>query len=161
MRGWQPYLLLMSAFLVPMSRVHAQSTTQTPPHHLWLNWRRPVGPPCYTMKQVGHMIDCVEDDIRDDGFVAVKHPDVWGQARMTKYRVDFENGMVDNTTKFESILSAAVLRADQASFEQATALGASLSPGGGARPPPSLQPTRSRSTPPQRRPIPPLPRRTP
>ena len=51
---------------------------------------------------------------------------------MTKYRVDFEKGMVDNTTPFETILSAAVLRADQASFEQATTLGASLSPGGSA-----------------------------
>ena len=99
----------------------------------WFDWgglipRKSNEPPTYTVGQIGRMIDRMEDHIRDDGIVVIKHPDVWGQARMTRYRLDFEKGMMDSTTKFETVLSAAVARSDQASFEQQTALGAALTP---------------------------------
>jgi hypothetical protein len=85
------------------------------------------------MSQVGRMLDDIEEDIRDDGFVVIKQPDIWGQARMTKYRVDFEAGMgkgvaKDGTSEFKEVLSAVIGRADRAALESATSLGAALTP---------------------------------
>jgi hypothetical protein len=122
------------AVLVATDLAKGQDTAASPLSStpFWHVWKQPDGPMTYTMSQLGRMIDDIEDDIRDDGIVVIKHPDVWGQARMTKYRVDFEKGMTDESTKFETVLSAAVARSDQASFEQQTAIGAALTPFGAA-----------------------------
>ncbi len=81
------------------------------------------------MVQIARSIDAIEEKIRDDGIVVLQHPDVWGQARMTRYRVDFEKYMLENL-KFEETLSAVISRADRAALESQTAIGVSLTPGG-------------------------------
>ena len=48
-----------------------------------------------TLAQLARSIDAVENKILDCGTVVVKHPDVWGQSRMTLYRKDFEKVMAD------------------------------------------------------------------
>ena len=124
MRCWKDAFLIL-AFIVWGEPAQGQElTADSPPaNRLWQAWESHFGRQSYSVKQLSRMIDDLEDDIRDDGVVVVKHPDVWGQSRMTKYRVDFEKGMTDTSTKFETVLSAAVARSDQASFEQQTALG--------------------------------------
>ena len=93
------------------------------------------GPP-WDLTQVASMVDIVEEGILDDGTVVIKRPDVWSQARMTKYRREFEVQMADQLNKFDAVLSARIARTDQASFESATTLGAALqgSGGGGQKP---------------------------
>lgn len=86
--------------------------------------------PPATMVQLGNLIDILEEGIRDDGTVVLQHPSVWGQARMTLYRKNFETEMVKDLKEFNVVLSARVARSDQASFENLTALSNSLSANG-------------------------------
>jgi hypothetical protein len=97
------------------------------------------GPP-YDLSQVASLIDIVEEGILDDGTVVIKRPDVWSQARMTKYRRDFEAQMNIELSKFAAVLSARVARSDQASFESASSLGASLAPSRRGGPAPIVAP---------------------
>ena len=104
------------------------------------------GPP-WDLTQVASMVDIVEEGILDDGTVVIKRPDVWSQARMTKYRRDFEQQMEMQLGNFDAVLSARIARTDQASFESATTLGAALqgSGGGGQRPAAIVAPQLSQS----------------
>jgi hypothetical protein len=99
----------------------------------------PCGPP-YDLGQLASMVDIVEEGILDDGTVVIKRPDVWSPARMTKYRRDFEVEMQKELTRFAAVLSARVARTDQASFENATTLGAALAAGGRRGPAPIQTP---------------------
>ena len=85
-------------------------------------------PPC-NMVQFANCIDILEEGIRDDGIIVIQQPSVWGQARMTLYRKDFEKGMQAELGKFGLVLSARVRRTDQAGFESQTSLCAALSKG--------------------------------
>lgn len=73
---------------------------------------------------IGNRLDAIAEGIRDDGLVVLKQPDVYSQARMTKYRRDFEQVMAKNLDKFAVILSARVDRLDQASLDIQAALAA-------------------------------------
>ncbi len=95
----------------------------------WPNFRWKAAPEePNSMVQIARSIDTIEEKIRDDGIVVLQHPDVWGQARMTRYRVDFERNMLDNL-KFEETLSAVISRADRAALESQSAIDVSLGPG--------------------------------
>ena len=87
--------------------------------------------PPLDLMRVAHAIDVIEEGILDDGTVVIKQPDIWGQARMTKYRLDFEKVMEDDLGSFAAVLSARVARSDQASFESATTLAAAFAASGG------------------------------
>jgi hypothetical protein len=86
----------------------------------------PEAPP--TVIQLANMIDDEEEILRDDGTLVIQQPSVWGQARMTVYRKDFEKQMSNELSNFQFILSARVVRTDQATFENQTALAATLTP---------------------------------
>ena len=61
-----------------------------------------------TLTQIARSIDYVEEKILDDGVVVMKKPDVWGQARMTLYRKDFETMMkARGPDHFQAILAGA------------------------------------------------------
>ena len=91
--------------------------------------RQEAGPePPVTLDEVGRRIDEVGEGIRDDGFVILKQPDVYSQARMTKSRRDFEAQMKAELASFKTILAGRVARLDTAAVESQTALGASLGP---------------------------------
>ena len=87
--------------------------------------------PPVDLMRVAHAIDVIEEGILDDGTVVIKQPDIWGQARMTEYRRDFEEVMKGDLGSFAAVLSARVARSDQASFESATTLAAALAASGG------------------------------
>jgi len=87
-----------------------------------------------TPEQIANSIDCVEDNILNDGTVVVKHPDVYGQSRMTLYRRDFEKQLYNAINNFNVILSARIARSDQLALASQTALQGALStPSGGRR----------------------------
>lgn len=63
-------------------------------------------PRLLTMTALADQIDKVEERLLDDGVIVVKQPDVWGQARMTSYRSEFEAAMKQEIGNFKGILSA-------------------------------------------------------
>lgn len=82
------------------------------------------GPP--TLADVVRMIDHIQNSILNQGTVVVKQPDVWSQARMTKFRKEFEDAMFPEVNTFNAKLAAKVARSDSASLQSQTAFGAAL-----------------------------------
>ena len=99
-----------------------------------------------TMEQVARSIDCIEDKVLDDGTVVVKHPDVYGQSRMTLYRKNFETQLFNAITKFDTVLSGRVSRTDQAGILSQSNLTATLASTGGGGAGGALGGRRSSST---------------
>ena len=78
------------------------------------------------------MIDCIQSEILNQGTVVIKQPDIWSQARMTKFRKEFEDTMSPELNNFGDYLSGQIARSDSAAFASQTALGATLVPKGTA-----------------------------
>src|SRR5262249_15115814 len=72
-------------------------------------------------------LDRLAGDLRDDGLVLVKQPDVFSQARLTHYRTDFETQMKKDLETFHLVLSARIGRLDAATTIQTTSLAGALS----------------------------------
>lgn len=83
-----------------------------------------------TAGEIAHRIDHAAESIRNDGLVVLKQPDVFGQARMTKYRREFEEIMAAQKGNFQVILAGRNARVDQAALDSQTSLGAALAPPG-------------------------------
>jgi hypothetical protein len=89
-----------------------------------------------TMHALAKDLDCLEEHIDKFGSVVAKQPDIWGQARLTKYRQDFENQMAPELSNFGPTLQGALTRSDQAYAADAFALSAAISSQqAGAEPP--------------------------
>lgn len=85
-----------------------------------------------TLMAFGHDLDHLEKHIDWFGSATAKVPDVWGQARLTVYREQFEELMdptnPDNKLEFQAGLQGSLARSDQAFFAQATALSFAAQP---------------------------------
>ena len=81
-----------------------------------------------TLEDVARRIDHIQNCLSDQGTVVIKQPDVWSQARMTKFRKEYENTMAQQLSQFKLITSARIARSDSASFNSQTALAGALSP---------------------------------
>ena len=81
------------------------------------------------LRDVGREIDRLERELDDRGTVAIKQPDVWGQARLTASRVEFEKQMAAERDGFHQALAGQVATSDLASIQSQLALG--LAPGAG------------------------------
>jgi hypothetical protein len=80
-----------------------------------------------TMHALACDLDFLEAHIDKYGSVVAAQPDVWGQARLTKYREEFENEMLKDLPNFKDTLQADVTRSDQAYFANALAISAAVS----------------------------------
>ncbi|MEW4565872.1 hypothetical protein AB1K70_25370 [Bremerella sp. JC770] len=69
----------------------------------------------------------IEDEIRRNGSITVKAPDVWGDANLVSGIQEYDNVMKGNIGEFEQVLSAYIARSDQAEFQSATAVAAAMS----------------------------------
>ncbi|MCR9200074.1 MAG: hypothetical protein NXI04_15675 [Planctomycetaceae bacterium] len=74
--------------------------------------------------QLAKTLDKLEKKLNRDGTVVVKAPDIWGEARLTKHRQEFEREMAKEIDQFEFKLNASVSRSDQAYLASALALSA-------------------------------------
>jgi hypothetical protein len=72
-------------------------------------------------------LDLLENHIEKYGSVVAKQPDVWGQARLTKHREEFEKVMEQEKCLFDDTLQGSLSRSDQAYFADAFALSAAIS----------------------------------
>jgi len=84
-----------------------------------------------TVEELARRIDRLERHIEKHGTVVAKSPDVWGQARLTKYRRDYEEELKKYLDKFQVTLNASISRSDQAYLANAFALQAAVGGGGG------------------------------
>ena len=80
-----------------------------------------------TVSELCCRLDILAKKLRYDGMVLVKQPDVFSQARMTRFRNDFENQMSSDLANFHLVLAARINRLDSATTQSATASGAALS----------------------------------
>ncbi|HYH67404.1 MAG TPA: hypothetical protein VD866_22085 [Urbifossiella sp.] len=81
-----------------------------------------------TVHALAHDLDHLEKHIEFFGSVVPKAPDVWGQARLTQHREEFEERMKVELDTFGIKLNGNLARADQAFFAQSVALGIAASP---------------------------------
>jgi hypothetical protein len=80
-----------------------------------------------TVRALAQDLDALEAHIERFGSVVAKQPDVWGQARLTKHRQEFEQIMAAELTKFDVTLQGSVSGSDQAYLADAFALSAAAS----------------------------------
>ncbi len=80
-----------------------------------------------TVRSLAAAIDSMERHIDRFGSVVAKQPDVWGQARLTKYRDEFEQQMAAELPNFSHTLQGSVSGSDQAYLADAFALSAAAS----------------------------------
>lgn len=80
-----------------------------------------------TMHALASDLDYLEEHIDKYGSVVAMQPAVWGQARLTKYRQEFEDEMFKDHSKFLPSLQGSLSRSDQAYLASATAISAAIS----------------------------------
>ena len=80
-----------------------------------------------TVRALAHDLDELENHIDRYGSVVAQQPDVWGQARLTKHRQDFETRMANELDSFKITLQGASARSDQAYFADSFALATAAS----------------------------------
>jgi hypothetical protein len=80
-----------------------------------------------TVRALAHDLDALEAHIERYGSVTIQHPSVWGQARLTKHREEFERMMAKDLCTFNLTLQGSVSRSDQAYFANSFALGMAVS----------------------------------
>ena len=100
------------------AEVQAELVQQRPLWNRLFDRNRPVSVP-----DVARAIDALDHQLSEIGVVDVKAADVWGQNRMTKFRVEYEQEMVKNLPNFRAVLSARQRQADEATLTSATSIG--------------------------------------
>jgi hypothetical protein len=75
-----------------------------------------------TIRALADDLDSLESHIEKFGSVVAEQPSVWGQARLTKHREEFENQMQTQLTKFDMTLQGSLSQSDQAYAADALAL---------------------------------------
>ena len=69
-------------------------------------------------------IDWLEHHIDRYGSIVAKQPDIWGEARLTKHRDEYERIMYQELNQFQFKLNAAISQSDSSFLAQALALSA-------------------------------------
>ena len=64
-------------------------------------------------------IDWLEHHIDTYGSVVAKSPDIWGEARLTKFRDEYEKMMFRELAGFEVRINASIAQSDSAFLAQA------------------------------------------
>jgi hypothetical protein len=75
-----------------------------------------------TVRALAEDVDSLEKHIERHGSVVAQQPSVWGQARLTRNREEFEQQLGGELAKFQATLQASLSRSDQAYAADATAL---------------------------------------
>jgi hypothetical protein len=86
----------------------------------------------HSVEALAKEIDYLQCQIDTYGTVVPKTPDVWGQARLTKHRQEYEAVMLTQLYNFQPTLQASLRRSDESFLGLALSLNASASSGGAA-----------------------------
>ena len=79
-----------------------------------------------SVEKLARKIDDLQEDIDRNGTVVVKSPDVWGEARLTKHRAEYEALLEAEKGNFKETIQATLKRSDQAFLLQTLAMQAAL-----------------------------------
>ncbi|TWT95850.1 hypothetical protein Pla108_29270 [Botrimarina colliarenosi] len=74
------------------------------------------------IEELAENIDWLEHHIDTYGSVVAKQPDIWGEARLTKHRDEYERMMYRELNQFKFTTNAAISQGDSAFLAQAIAL---------------------------------------
>ncbi len=80
----------------------------------------PEGDPC--LETLGRQIGWLEHHLDCFGTIVAKEPDVWGQGRLTRARIEYEDEMQKQLGLFTERTSASIRRSDQAFLGMALAI---------------------------------------
>jgi hypothetical protein len=80
-----------------------------------------------TVRALASDLDALERHIECYGSVVIQHPSVWGQARLTRHREEFEKIMRQDLCNFTQTLQGSLARSDQAYYMNALSLGIAAS----------------------------------
>ena len=86
-----------------------------------------------SVKKLAKKIDKLQIWLDEYGTIVSKHPDVWGDGRLTKHRVDVEKELAKDLPNFQFLLQATISEADMAFLGDAMALQAVANASNGAR----------------------------
>jgi len=88
----------------------------------------PAGPPdgVPTVDILAAQIDGLEKHIEKYGSIVPKHADVWGQARLTQHRQEFERIMRADLYNFSPTIQTTISASDQAFLASALSLSAGV-----------------------------------
>lgn len=89
-------------------------------------WSWPTKSKVTTVQTLARKIDRLEKHIDEYGSVVPKSPDVWGEARLTKYRRMVEKQLKALEGGFQSRINGAISRSDQAYLTSSLALQAAV-----------------------------------
>jgi len=81
------------------------------------------------MECLAENIDWLEHHIDTYGSVVAKQPDIWGEARLTKHRDEYERVMFGQLGQFNNVFSAAITQSDNSFLAQALALSSAAGQG--------------------------------
>jgi len=83
---------------------------------------RPQAPADDCIERLGAELDWLEHQIDLHGSIVAKTPDVWGQNRLVRHRLEYEEQLRGQLTRFEQHAQAAIRRSDQSFLGMALAL---------------------------------------
>jgi len=78
------------------------------------------------VEQLASEIDWLEHHIDRYGSIVAKHPDVWGQSRLTRHRAEYEELLKAEKGNFQEIANASLRRSDQSFLGLALAIQSGL-----------------------------------
>lgn len=81
------------------------------------------------IEQLAREIDWLEAYLDQYGSVVAKHPDVWGESRLIKFRNEYEREMSAQLGSFAPTINATIARSDLAFYSRAAGLGLALNGG--------------------------------
>jgi len=99
-----------------------------------LHREKPASCPDDRVERLAAEIDWLEHHIDAYGSIVAKHPDVWGQSRLTRHRAEYEEQLRAQLGGFQEINNASLRRSDQAFLGLALALGESTASGSSTKP---------------------------
>lgn len=74
------------------------------------------------IEELAENIDWLEHHIDKYGSVVAKQPDIWGEARLTKHRDEYERMMFGELNQFRATINASISQGDSAFLAQAIAI---------------------------------------
>ncbi len=83
----------------------------------------------------------VEDDLRRDGTITVKAPDVWGDGNLMYFLQEFDSQLATTTTAFKETLQAYIAESDQMDIQATSGLSAALNNSSSSQSPPAATAT--------------------
>ncbi len=87
-------------------------------------WAKKKSRPKTQLEQLAEAVDKLEREIDCYGSVVIKQPDIWGEARWTSHRQEFEKTMKDELKNFKFTLNARITEADTSFALMAASLSA-------------------------------------